>query len=89
MSSWLLLWGPRVAEPTLPSGRGFIYAVLVNFWGFSGTASQSVLVSQHLPFCSSRNQIISVKVDKLSLTLIPDTGMRLSIEVDLGITSAP
>uniref|UniRef100_A0A8C3DS27 BPI fold containing family B member 2 n=1 Tax=Corvus moneduloides TaxID=1196302 RepID=A0A8C3DS27_CORMO len=49
----------------------------------------SVLVSQHLPFCSSRNQIISVKVDKFSLTLIPDTGMRLSIEVDLGTTSAP
>uniref|UniRef100_A0A8D2M9S0 Lipid-binding serum glycoprotein C-terminal domain-containing protein n=1 Tax=Zonotrichia albicollis TaxID=44394 RepID=A0A8D2M9S0_ZONAL len=49
----------------------------------------SVLVSQHLPFCSSRNQIISVKVDKFSLTLIPDTGMRLSIEVDLGISSAP
>ncbi|NXC57466.1 TENP protein, partial [Aleadryas rufinucha] len=38
---------------------------------------------------SSRNKIISVKVDNLSLTLIPDTGMRLSIEVDLGITSAP
>ncbi|NXD02014.1 TENP protein, partial [Certhia familiaris] len=38
---------------------------------------------------SSRNQITSVKVDKFSLTLIPDTGMRLSIEVDLGITSAP
>ncbi|KAM4762617.1 BPI fold-containing family B member 2 [Cyanocitta cristata] len=38
---------------------------------------------------SSRNQIISVKVDKFSLTLIPDTGMRLSIEVDLGTTSAP
>uniref|UniRef100_A0A8C9NKI3 Lipid-binding serum glycoprotein C-terminal domain-containing protein n=1 Tax=Serinus canaria TaxID=9135 RepID=A0A8C9NKI3_SERCA len=38
---------------------------------------------------SSRNQIISVKVDKFSLTLIPDTGMRLSIEVDLGIASAP
>ncbi|NWW59241.1 TENP protein, partial [Ifrita kowaldi] len=38
---------------------------------------------------SSRNQITSVKVDKFSLTLIPDTGMRLNIEVDLGITSAP
>ncbi|NXC85891.1 TENP protein, partial [Cercotrichas coryphoeus] len=38
---------------------------------------------------SSRNQITSVKVDKFSLTLIPDTGMRLSIEVDLGVTSAP
>uniref|UniRef100_A0A8C3QSQ8 Lipid-binding serum glycoprotein C-terminal domain-containing protein n=1 Tax=Cyanoderma ruficeps TaxID=181631 RepID=A0A8C3QSQ8_9PASS len=36
---------------------------------------------------SSRSQIASVKVDKFSLTLIPDTGMRLSIEVDLGITS--
>ncbi|NXQ65550.1 TENP protein, partial [Quiscalus mexicanus] len=40
------------------------------------------------PTSPSRNQIISVKVDKFSLTLIPDTGMRLSIEVDLGITSA-
>ncbi|NXT62079.1 TENP protein, partial [Chaetops frenatus] len=38
---------------------------------------------------SSRNKITSVKVDKFSLTLIPDTGMQLSIEVDLGITSAP
>ncbi|NWU03652.1 TENP protein, partial [Urocynchramus pylzowi] len=41
------------------------------------------------PASPSRNQITSVKVDKFSLTLIPDTGMRLSIEVDLGITSAP
>ncbi|XP_057892554.1 BPI fold-containing family B member 2 [Melospiza georgiana] len=41
------------------------------------------------PTSPSRNQIISVKVDKFSLTLIPDTGMRLSIEVDLGISSAP
>ncbi|NWZ12339.1 TENP protein, partial [Agelaius phoeniceus] len=41
------------------------------------------------PTSPSRNRIISVKVDKFSLTLIPDTGMRLSIEVDLGITSAP
>ncbi|NWQ61333.1 TENP protein, partial [Neopipo cinnamomea] len=38
---------------------------------------------------SSRNQITAVKVDEFSLTLIPDTGMRLSIDVDLGITSAP
>ncbi|NXU93680.1 TENP protein, partial [Xiphorhynchus elegans] len=37
----------------------------------------------------SRNQINTVKVDEFSLTLIPDTGMRLSIDVDLGITSAP
>ncbi|NXR95759.1 TENP protein, partial [Hypocryptadius cinnamomeus] len=41
------------------------------------------------PTSPSRNQIISVKVDKFSLTLVPDTGLRLSIEVDLGITSAP
>ncbi|NXI14335.1 TENP protein, partial [Irena cyanogastra] len=41
------------------------------------------------PASPSRNQITSVKVDKFSLTLIPDAGMRLSIEVDLGITSAP
>ncbi|KAI1233390.1 hypothetical protein IHE44_0004566, partial [Lamprotornis superbus] len=41
------------------------------------------------PPSPSRNQITSVKVDNFSLTLIPDTGMRLSIEVDLGITSAP
>ncbi|NXI26598.1 TENP protein, partial [Sterrhoptilus dennistouni] len=38
---------------------------------------------------SSRSQITSIKVDKFSLTLIPDTGMRLNIEVDLGITSGP
>ncbi|KAJ7413389.1 Protein TENP [Willisornis vidua] len=38
---------------------------------------------------SSRNQINSVKVDELSLTLIPDSGLRLSIDVDLGITPAP
>ncbi|NXQ23072.1 TENP protein, partial [Peucedramus taeniatus] len=41
------------------------------------------------PASPSRNQITSVKVAKFSLTLIPDTGLRLSIEVDLGITSAP
>ncbi|XP_064247660.1 BPI fold-containing family B member 2 [Passer domesticus] len=41
------------------------------------------------PTSPSRNQIISVKVDKFSLTIIPDTGMRLSIEVDLGTSSAP
>ncbi|XP_072773120.1 BPI fold-containing family B member 2 [Taeniopygia guttata] len=41
------------------------------------------------PASPSRNQITSVKVDKFSLTLVPDTGMRLSIEVDLGLTSAP
>lgn len=85
MSSWLLGWGPGAAEPMLPSGCGFISADLMNSWGFSG----SVLVSLHLHFFSSRNEITSVKVDKFSLTLIPDTGMRLSIEVDLGITSAP
>ncbi|NXP12053.1 TENP protein, partial [Thinocorus orbignyianus] len=37
----------------------------------------------------SRNQINSVTVAELTLTLIPDTGLRLSIDVDLGITSAP
>ncbi|NXR71882.1 TENP protein, partial [Pycnonotus jocosus] len=41
------------------------------------------------PATPNRSQIISVKVDKLSLTLIPDTGMQLSIEVDLGTTSGP
>ncbi|NXO54977.1 TENP protein, partial [Aramus guarauna] len=37
----------------------------------------------------SRNQINSVKVADLSLSLIPDTGLRLSIDVDLGVTPAP
>ncbi|NWR82862.1 TENP protein, partial [Furnarius figulus] len=41
-----------------------------------------------LPF-PSRNQINTVKVDEFSLTLIPNTGMRLSIDVDLSITPAP
>ncbi|KFZ65318.1 Protein TENP, partial [Podiceps cristatus] len=39
--------------------------------------------------CSSRNQVNSVKVAELSLSLIPDAGLRLSIDVDLGITAAP
>ncbi|XP_075294495.1 protein TENP [Opisthocomus hoazin] len=37
----------------------------------------------------SRNQIDSVKVADLSLSLIPDAGLRLSIDVDLGVTPAP
>ncbi|NXR00503.1 TENP protein, partial [Sagittarius serpentarius] len=37
----------------------------------------------------SRNQINSVKVAELSLSLIPNTGLRLSIDVDLGVTPAP
>uniref|UniRef100_A0A8C4XJC7 Lipid-binding serum glycoprotein C-terminal domain-containing protein n=1 Tax=Falco tinnunculus TaxID=100819 RepID=A0A8C4XJC7_FALTI len=37
----------------------------------------------------SKNQIDSVEVSKLSLSLIPDTGLQLSIDVDLGITPAP
>uniref|UniRef100_A0A8C0FR37 Lipid-binding serum glycoprotein C-terminal domain-containing protein n=1 Tax=Bubo bubo TaxID=30461 RepID=A0A8C0FR37_BUBBB len=43
-------------------------------------------VSQPLPFCTGRNQITSVKVAELSLSLIPDAGLRLSIDVDLGVT---
>ncbi|NXW62126.1 TENP protein, partial [Eurystomus gularis] len=35
---------------------------------------------------SSRNEINSVKVTDLSLLLIPDAGLRLSIDVDLGVT---
>ncbi|NXK14020.1 TENP protein, partial [Herpetotheres cachinnans] len=42
---------------------------------------------QHPAAC--RNQINSVEVATLSLSLIPDTGLRLSIDVDLGITPAP
>ncbi|XP_069657443.1 protein TENP-like [Haliaeetus albicilla] len=38
---------------------------------------------------SSGNPINSVKVTELSLSLIPDTGLRLTIDVDLGITPAP
>ncbi|NXW42516.1 TENP protein, partial [Nyctiprogne leucopyga] len=37
----------------------------------------------------SRNQVNSVKVSELSLLLIPDSGLRLSIDADLGITPAP
>ncbi|NXG93338.1 TENP protein, partial [Stercorarius parasiticus] len=37
----------------------------------------------------SRNQVNSVTVAELTLTLIPDTGLRMSIDVDLGITPAP
>ncbi|XP_061298023.1 BPI fold-containing family B member 2 [Pezoporus flaviventris] len=37
----------------------------------------------------SRTQISSVKVTELSLSLVPDSGLRLSVDVDLGITPAP
>uniref|UniRef100_A0A8B9FLX7 Lipid-binding serum glycoprotein C-terminal domain-containing protein n=1 Tax=Amazona collaria TaxID=241587 RepID=A0A8B9FLX7_9PSIT len=37
----------------------------------------------------SRTQINSVKVTELSLSLVPDSGLRLSVDVDLGITPAP
>ncbi|NWX95090.1 TENP protein, partial [Nothoprocta ornata] len=36
-----------------------------------------------------RNQIDSVKVVDLSLSLIPDAGLRLSIDADLGVVTAP
>uniref|UniRef100_A0A663EC16 Lipid-binding serum glycoprotein C-terminal domain-containing protein n=1 Tax=Aquila chrysaetos chrysaetos TaxID=223781 RepID=A0A663EC16_AQUCH len=39
------------------------------------------------PKPSGRNQINSVKVTELSLSLIPNAGLRLTIDVDLGITS--
>ncbi|NXX64303.1 TENP protein, partial [Scopus umbretta] len=42
---------------------------------------------QHLSACG--NKINSVKVAELSLSLISDTGLRLSIDVDLGVTPAP
>ncbi|NXC15452.1 TENP protein, partial [Corythaeola cristata] len=38
---------------------------------------------------AARNQINSVTVAELSLSLIPDSGLRLSIDVDLGITPTP
>ncbi|KFP03976.1 Protein TENP, partial [Calypte anna] len=37
----------------------------------------------------SRNQINSVRVSELSLSLIPDSGLRLSISADLSISSSP
>ncbi|NXG67390.1 TENP protein, partial [Hemiprocne comata] len=48
---------------------------------------QSALLT--LPFCSSRNQINSVTVAELSLSLIPDAGLRLSIDADLSISPIP
>ncbi|NXT42436.1 TENP protein, partial [Pelecanoides urinatrix] len=36
-----------------------------------------------------RNQINSIEIPELSLSLIPDTGLRLSLAVDLGITPTP
>ncbi|XP_069728216.1 BPI fold-containing family B member 2 [Phaenicophaeus curvirostris] len=38
---------------------------------------------------SSSAQIDSIRVAKLTLSLIPDAGLRLSIDVDFGITPAP
>ncbi|NXE84726.1 TENP protein, partial [Cochlearius cochlearius] len=43
---------------------------------------------RHLP-APRRNHINSVKVAELSLSLIPDAGLRLSIDVDLGTAPAP
>ncbi|XP_054029472.1 BPI fold-containing family B member 2 [Dryobates pubescens] len=37
----------------------------------------------------SRNSITSVNVSELSLSLVPHAGLRLSIDADLGISSAP
>ncbi|KAM8798206.1 BPI fold-containing family B member 2 [Eudromia elegans] len=37
----------------------------------------------------TRNQIDSVKVADLSLSLLPDAGLRLSIDADLGVVTAP
>ncbi|KFV68368.1 Protein TENP, partial [Dryobates pubescens] len=37
----------------------------------------------------SRNSIASVNVSELSLSLVPHAGLRLSIDADLGISSAP
>uniref|UniRef100_A0A8B9MQE8 Lipid-binding serum glycoprotein C-terminal domain-containing protein n=1 Tax=Accipiter nisus TaxID=211598 RepID=A0A8B9MQE8_9AVES len=39
------------------------------------------------PKSSGRNPINSVKVTELSLSLVPHTGLQLTIDVDLGITS--
>lgn len=47
------------------------------------------MLSRRLDFCCSRNQVNSVSVAELSLSLIPDAGLRLSIDVDLGIAPAP
>ncbi|NXX41723.1 TENP protein, partial [Tricholaema leucomelas] len=37
----------------------------------------------------SRNQVTSVNVSRLALSLVPHAGLRLSIGTDLGISSAP
>ncbi|NWT04078.1 TENP protein, partial [Mionectes macconnelli] len=65
----------RPTSPTPAAGRGG-----------SGTFSAETPNSSTRIF---RSQINTVKVDEFSLTLVRDTGMRLSIDVDLGITSAP
>ncbi|XP_074776717.1 protein TENP-like [Athene noctua] len=49
------------------------------------TAPDLILSSQK----SSRNRVTSVTVAALSLSLVPDAGLRLSIDVDLGVTPAP
>ncbi|NWR35584.1 TENP protein, partial [Tachuris rubrigastra] len=72
----------RPTSPTLAAGRGSKSVLRQDL--MAPPAPDPSLTSPR-----SRNQINSVKVDEFSLTLIPDTGMRLSIDVDLGITSAP
>ncbi|NXO00441.1 TENP protein, partial [Rhinopomastus cyanomelas] len=71
-----------------PSGLSYY---LTDVWGlpYCGVACRSVLLPRQLPFCSLRNQITSVTVVELTLSLIAHSGLQLSINVDLGITSAP
>ncbi|NXL37882.1 TENP protein, partial [Glaucidium brasilianum] len=54
-----------------------------------GTARQSVRLCPTPSLCSGRNQVTAVTVAALTLSLVPDAGLRLSIDVDLGVTSAP
>ncbi|NXF47384.1 TENP protein, partial [Oceanites oceanicus] len=44
---------------------------------------------RRLRFSSSRDQLSSIKVAELALSLIPYSGLRLNVDVDLGITPTP
>ncbi|NWU67060.1 TENP protein, partial [Pterocles burchelli] len=73
---------PRI--PDLAAGRGGGGSFL---WARDCTPARAALPTPS--FCSSRNQITSVNVTELSLSLVPHTGLRLSIDADLGVTPAP
>nr|XP_009667925.1 PREDICTED: BPI fold-containing family B member 2 [Struthio camelus australis] len=78
-----------------PSGLSYIaevskqHAETILMQDLMAPRVSDLLLGSPKPTSPSRNQIDSVKVVDLSLSLIPDAGLRLSIDVDLGVIVSP